>query len=75
MSAPLWIATALTTIAALADGDEARPAADNNRERELTIPATRGMNLDQQGRVIDLVGDYDQLSAADRDRLPCPELR
>ena len=31
--------------------------------------------LDRQGRVIDLVGDYDQLSAADRDRLPCPELR
>ncbi len=26
-------------------------------------------------RVLDLVGDYDALSLADRDRLPCPELR
>ena len=31
--------------------------------------------LDASGRVLDLVGDYDALSAADRDRLPCPELR
>ncbi len=31
--------------------------------------------LDLDGRVIDLVGDYDALSAADRERLPCPELR
>lgn len=27
------------------------------------------------GRVLDLVGDYDALSAADRAALPCPELR
>ncbi|WP_460810042.1 hypothetical protein [Nocardioides salsibiostraticola] len=31
--------------------------------------------LDAQGTVLDLVGDYDELSAADRDLLPCPELR
>lgn len=31
--------------------------------------------LGLDGRVIDLVGDYDALSAADRERLPCPELR
>jgi hypothetical protein len=31
--------------------------------------------LDAAGRVIDLVGDYDALSAADRSRLSCPELR
>ncbi len=31
--------------------------------------------LDPDDRVIDLVGDYDALSATDRERLPCPELR
>lgn len=31
--------------------------------------------LDLSGRVIDLVDDYDALSAADRARLSCPELR
>jgi hypothetical protein len=31
--------------------------------------------LDPAGRVLDLVGDYDALSADDRSRLPCPELR
>ena len=31
--------------------------------------------LDVQGTVLDLVGDYDELSAADRELLPCPELR
>ena len=36
----------------VADGDQARAAADNNRERELIIPATRGMILDQQGRAL-----------------------
>ena len=30
--------------------DQARAAAADNRERELVIPATRGMILDQQGR-------------------------
>lgn len=31
--------------------------------------------LEPDGTVLDLVGDYDALSAADRDRLDCPELR
>ena len=31
--------------------------------------------LDARGRVLDLVGDYDALGAADRDQLDCPELR
>lgn len=31
--------------------------------------------LDAQGSVLDLVGDYDELSAADREQLTCPELR
>jgi hypothetical protein len=31
--------------------------------------------LDLDGRVLDLVGDYDALSAEDRSRLSCPELR
>ncbi len=31
--------------------------------------------LDARGRVLDLVGDYDALGAADRDQLGCPELR
>ena len=31
--------------------------------------------LDANGRVIELVGDYDALSAVDRARLDCPELR
>lgn len=31
--------------------------------------------LDTTGRVLDLVGDYDALTARDRARLPCPELR
>ena len=32
------------------DADEARAAAEDNRVRELVIPAARGMVLDQQGR-------------------------
>ncbi|HYN57067.1 MAG TPA: penicillin-binding protein 2 [Motilibacterales bacterium] len=32
------------------DADEARAAAEDNRSRELVIPAARGMVLDQQGR-------------------------
>ena len=31
--------------------------------------------LDVDGSVLELVGDYDALSAADRAQLPCPELR
>lgn len=31
--------------------------------------------LDAQGRVLDLVGDYDALGAVDREQLDCPELR
>jgi hypothetical protein len=31
--------------------------------------------LDVDGAVLDLVGDYDRLEAADRDQLGCPELR
>lgn len=31
--------------------------------------------LDARGRVLDLVGDYDALGAADRQQLDCPELR
>ena len=31
--------------------------------------------FDVRGTVLDLVGDYDELSAADRELLPCPELR
>ena len=31
--------------------------------------------LDLDGRVLDLVGDYDRLGAADRGALSCPELR
>ena len=31
--------------------------------------------LDIDGTVLDLVGDYDRLSAADREQLSCPELR
>ena len=31
--------------------------------------------LDSAGKVLDLVGDYDRLDAADRSVLTCPELR
>lgn len=36
----------------VADGDQARAAAEDNRQRELVIPAARGMILDQQGRAL-----------------------
>lgn len=34
------------------DGQQAREAAEDNRVRELVIPAARGMVLDQQGRAL-----------------------
>ena len=34
------------------DADQARAAAEDNRVRELVIPAARGMVLDQQGRAL-----------------------